>query len=800
MTAVAAQRLHPQSNYRWVALSNTTVGILMANVNSSIVLISLPAIFRGIRIDPLEPANISYLLWMLMGYLVATAVLVVGFGRVGDMFGRVRMYNLGFAVFTVASIGLSLVFFSGPPAALTLIGLRLVQGVGGAMLMANSAAILTDAFPETQRGMALGINSVAGIAGSFVGLITGGLVSVFDWHLVFLVSVPVGLFGTAWAYRKLREVGTVRRARMDWWGNLTFGIGLVLVLVGITYGIQPYGGQDMGWTNPAVLGALGAGVLLLAAFAVIETRVPEPMFRIDLFKVPAFAAGNLAGLLASIGRGGLMFILIIWLQGIWLPLHGYSFEQTPLWAAIYMLPLTAGFLIAGPISGYLSDRYGARPFATGGMLTAAATFGLMLLLPADFAYTPFALLLLGNGLGMGMFLSPNSAGIMNSVPPGQRGVSSGMRATFQNAGMNLSIGLFFSLMIVGLSRALPAVLYRGLTVQGVPAAVAARISHLPPVSMLFAAFLGYNPIQSLLGPVLGRLPPDRAAYLTGKTFFPELISGPFMDGLHLTFSFALAMMLVAAGASWLRGKRYVYAVEEAAPVPSRPRPAPVVAISATYGAGGSEVGQAAARLLDVPFVDAAIPSTVAERLAVPLEHVMAHDERREASVRTLLSDLYSFSPLFGVDGLRQGEPLNDEEAYRRRIEDVTRELATRGGVILGHGATAILRSDPHTLLVLLEGPLERRVERLMGDEHLDRETARRRLQAADRMRQSYMRHFYDVDVNDPALYHLRIGSTALPALTCAEMIAAGARALAFQASRPDHLPAEQPAKERPGRK
>jgi len=424
--------------------------------------------------------------------------------------------------------------------------------------MANSAAILTDAFPLDQRGMALGINSVAGISGSFIGLVVGGLLSIGNWHLIFLVTVPIGIAGTIWAYLSLRESGVVRRAHIDWRGNLTFGLHLLALLVGITYGIQPYGTQSMGWLNPMVLAAILGGVILLVVFCFIETRVGEPMFRMGLFRVPAFSAGNLAGLLASIGRGGLMFMLIIWLQGIWLPYHGYSFESTPLWAAIYMLPMTAGFLIAGPLSGYFSDRFGARPFATGGMLLAAITFALMMLLPPNFSYAPFGLLLLANGLAMGLFTSPNTAGIMNSVPPGERGVASGMRATFQNAAMNLSIGLFFSLMIAGLSASLPATLFRGLTSQGVPDSVANRVAHLPAVGSLFAAFLGYNPMQSLLGLTLAKLPPERAAFLTGKTFFPDLISGPFMQGMHITFVFSLAMMLVAAGASWLRGKRYVY--------------------------------------------------------------------------------------------------------------------------------------------------------------------------------------------------------------------------------------------------
>jgi MFS family permease len=552
---------------KWIALSNTTLGVLMATINQSIILIALPDIFRGIGVDPLAPGNTSYLLWMMLGFLVVTAVLVVSLGRLGDMVGRVRIYNLGFAVFTVFSILLSVTWMSGTHAALWLIVMRIGQGIGGAMLFANSAAILTDAFPQDQRGLALGINGIAAIAGSFLGLVLGGVLAPIEWRLVFLVSVPVGIFGTIWAYLKLREVAVRREAHIDWWGNATFAVGLVAVMVGITYGIQPYGGHTMGWTSPLVMGCLGGGLAVLAAFVWIELHVDEPMFRLDLFRIRAFTAGNLATLLAATGRGGLQFVLIIWLQGIWLPEHGYAFSRTPLWAGIYMLPLIAGFLVAGPVSGYLSDRLGARPFATGGMVLAALSFGLLLVLPVDFPYALFALILLLNGIGMGLFSSPNRAGVMNSLPPSQRGVGGGMNATFQNAASVLSIGLFFSLMIVGLAAGLPHALQTGLVAHGVPAADAARISHLPPVASLFAAFLGYNPMQSLLGPhVLGALPAAQAHALTGRAFFPHLISGPFHTALVDAFAFAIAACVVAAVASLLRGGKYHWAEEPAEPL------------------------------------------------------------------------------------------------------------------------------------------------------------------------------------------------------------------------------------------
>ena len=547
-------------HYKWVALSNTTLGMLAATVNASIVIIALPAIFRGIHLNPLTPGNVSYLLWMLMGYLVVSAVLVVTLGRLGDIYGRVRMYNMGFAIFGLGALALPFDPFTGPSGALWLIGWRVVQATGGAMLMANSPAILTDAFPADQRGTAMGINQVAGISGSFLGLILGGVLAAVDWRLVFIVSVPIGLGGAIWSYLSLREIGLRTRARIDWLGNVTFGLGLIGLLTGITYGIQPYGGHSMGWTSPVVLAGLIGGVVLLAAFCLIELRVREPMFDLRLMKIRAFSAGVTATLLASIARGGLQFMLIIWLQGIWLLLHGYSFIDTPLWSGIYLLPLTAGFVCFGPISGWLSDKHGARLFASGGLLVSAAAFGGLLLLPTDFKYAAFAVLIFVAGAGMGLFSAPNAAGIMNSVPARQRGAASGMLATFQNSGFVLSIGIFFSLMIAGLAATLPTALTHGLTVQGVPAVIASKIGHTPPVASLFAAFLGYNPIRELLAPtgVLSHLPASHVALLTGKAFFPTLISGPFHHGLVLVFSMAMGLLVIAAIASAFRGGRYVH--------------------------------------------------------------------------------------------------------------------------------------------------------------------------------------------------------------------------------------------------
>jgi MFS family permease len=556
-------RAHP--HYKWVALSNTTLGVLMATINASIVIISLPAIFDGIKLDPLAAGNVSYLLWTLMGFLVITAVLVVSLGRLGDMYGRVRIYNAGFVVFTLGSIALALDPLHGGGGAMWLIVWRLVQGVGAAMLFANSTAILTDAFPVERRGMALGINQVAAIAGSFIGLILGGLLSQWDWRAVFFVSVPFGIAGTIWSYLSLHELSERQRSKIDWWGNVLFAVGLTAVLAAITYGIQPYGGDTMGWANPWVLAGLIGGVVLLIVFCVVETRVAQPMFAMSLFRIRAFWAGNLAGLLASVGRGGLQFMLIIWLQGIWLPLHGYNFADTPLWAGIYLLPLTMAFLVAGPVSGALSDRFGARTFATGGLLIVAGSFLGLLLLPVDFNYGVFAALLVVNGIGSGLFSAPNTTAIMNSVPAHQRGSASGMRGTFFNAGTSLSIGIFFSLMIAGLASALPSTLFDGLRAHNVPVSAARAVANEPPVGSLFAAFLGKNPVQTIVGhATLKALPaPDRSA-LTGRDFFPDLISQPFHQGLVIVFWAAIAMSVIGAAASLLRGRRYVHVDEQPA--------------------------------------------------------------------------------------------------------------------------------------------------------------------------------------------------------------------------------------------
>jgi len=553
-------------NYKWIALSNTTLGILMVTINKSILLISLPDLFRGLNMNPLIPSNTSYFLWVFMGFMLVTAVLVVSLGRVGDIYGRVRMYNLGFAVFTLFSILLSVTWLTGPAGAIWIIVMRVFQGVGGAFLFANSTAIITDAFPVEERGKALGINGIAGVSGSFLGLLLGGVLAPIEWRLVFLVSVPFGLFGTVWAYLKLRDNGVRIPAKIDWIGNTLFAAGLIAMLTGIVYSLLPYGGHATGWTNPWVLTGVFGGIALLVLFAWVETKVPAPMFRLGLFRIRAFTFGNIAALLGALGRGGIQFMLIIWLQGIWLPQHGYSFSQTPLWAGISMLPLSVGFLITAPLAGFLSDRHGARLFATTGLAVSCAAFLLLELLPINFSYGYFALLIFVFAVGMGLFFAPNQASVMNSLPPDQRGAGAGMINTFQNSATVLSMGLFFTIVTLGLAARLPAALFRGLTAAGVPAPAAHAVASEPPIGSLFSAFLGLNPIKELLGPtgVLQKLPPSQAAYLTSRSFFPKLIEQPFASGLHLAFTFAAIATVIAIIASAVRGKRYVHG-ESAAP-------------------------------------------------------------------------------------------------------------------------------------------------------------------------------------------------------------------------------------------
>ena len=549
-------------NYKWIALSNVVLASLMGAIDGSIVMISLPAIFRGINIDPLT--SFQYLLWILMGYGVVTATLLLTFGRLSDMYGRVRVFKLGFFVFTVGTILCYLTPGQGNQGALELIVFRLIQAVGSAMFMANSAAILTDAFPSTERGKALGFNMVALLSGQFIGLILGGVLSVYDWRLIFLVSVPFAVVGTIWSYLKLKEI-SVRAAvtKIDILGNVTLVAGLIILLIGVTYGLMPYGNDVMGWRSPWVIAAIIIGAALLIAFPIVETRVKAPMFRLGLFKIRAFSFANVAGFAAATARGGVMFMLILLLQGIWLPLHGIAYADTPLWAGIYMLPLTLGIIIMAPTSGMLSDKYGPRWIATAGMLMVAFAFILLSFLPANFEYWQFALAIFIMGAGNGMFSSPNNSSIMSSVPPEERGVASGMMFTMMNTAMTGSMVIFFTIIIVGITSAFPSVMASSLSGIGA-VSLAPILSSIPPTSALFAAFIGYNPVTTILGSlpatVLSTIPAQTVTALTTSTWFPRTLSAAFMPSLRISFYFGAILCLFAAVLSAMRGERYIHEI------------------------------------------------------------------------------------------------------------------------------------------------------------------------------------------------------------------------------------------------
>ncbi|MGB7967933.1 MAG: MFS transporter, partial [Methanobacterium sp.] len=550
--------------YKWTAMAIVFIATIMGSINMSIVMIALPAIFNGIQINPLN--SFQYLLWILMGYGLVTATLLLSFGRISDMYGRVKMFRLGFLIFSLASILLYLTPSTGDAGALEIIIFRIIQATGSALLMANSAAILTDSFPSNERGKALGINTVAAISGAFLGLILGGILAVFNWRYVFLVNVPFGLIGTVWSYYRLKELSIKAvKTKLDLWGNITFVLGITLILVGVTYGLIPYGNSPMGWSNPWVISSLLIGLISLILFPFVENRVESPMFRLDLFKNKSFAYANIAGLLGALGRGGMMFMLILLLQGIWLPLHGYSYASTPFWAGVYMLPLTAGIFIMGPISGILSDSYGPRWIATGGMVIVTISFLILAALPFNFSYLEFGLALFLMGVGGGMFGSPNSASIMNSVPSEDRGVASGMMYTIMNTAFTASMAIFFTIVIVGITQRFPDAMTTSLASIGA-INLAPVLSNIPPTSALFSAFLGYNPVNAILGVLpasfVALIPHSTLTILTGSTWFPSTLANAFLPSLRTSFYIGALLSATAAILSALRGEKYIHENDE----------------------------------------------------------------------------------------------------------------------------------------------------------------------------------------------------------------------------------------------
>jgi MFS family permease len=581
--------------YKWTVLSNTTLGGLLASLDGTILLIALPVILRGVGVNPFLPGSFPILIWLLLGYGVVTATLLVTVGRLSDMFGRARMYNIGFAIFSTGSVFLFLDPWSGTAGAWALVGFRLIQALGASFLFANSAALITDAFPANERGKAIGINQIAFIGGSMVGLVLGGILASIPtlhigplvlptWRLIFLVSVPVGIAGTVWAYAKLRET-SIRRSgqRIDFVGNGLFAVGLTLVLIATTYGLLPYGSSSMGWSSPWVIAGLVGGVGLLVAFLFVETRVADPMFRLALFRVRSFAAGNITAFLGSLARGGMMLLLVLWFQGIWLPLHGYSFAETPFWAGVLMMPMIAGFLVAGPLSGWLSDTRGPKLLATTGMVVASATFFGLALLPTNFAYWEMGVLLFAQGCGMGMFAAPNAAAVMNSVPPENRGVASGMLATLQNTGQQVSLAIFFTIVILGLASGLGGSVNSALSAAHVGSpdtGILGGIIASNPTGALFGAFLGENPMRLLLQgaaaiPGWSPLSTSVSTTLLAPHFFASAIAPAFSRALAEAFVFAGVVTLLGAVVSALRGDRFVYGEESARARRKNPPPAVV---------------------------------------------------------------------------------------------------------------------------------------------------------------------------------------------------------------------------------
>jgi len=545
--------------YKWTVLTNTTLGGLMSSINMTIVMISLPAIFRGLNINPTAPGEFINLLWVMMGYSIVLATLLVTFGRISDLFGRTRLYTIGFIIFTAGSILLSIIpSGSGNNGAHLLIGFRMVQAVGGGLLMVNSTALITDAFGPNERGRALGINQISFISGSLIGLVAGGLLASGDWHLVFLVNVPFAVAGSIWSVVKLKQTSKRIRVPLDIPGNIALGGGLVSISLGFTYALVPYRTSAMGWGNPWVWTAFGIGIILLIIFIFVEMRVKYPLFNLSLFRIRAFTFGNFAGFLSSLGRGAIMFLVIIWLQGIYLPLHGYSYSSAPFWAGIYMLPMMAGFIVLGPLGGILTDKYGARIFATAGMIIIAISLYLLTALPYNFNVVEFELILLLNGIGSGLFAAPNTTAIMNSLPPEARGAGSGMRTTFNNIAQTISMAIFFSIAITIFSDNLPSSLYHIALSLGVPAVMAEQLSKLPPSGALFAAFLGINPVNSLPPSMLSLIPPNALSAITSLKFFPSAIAPSFIKGLRDSLYIAITLTLIGAVLSAFRGGRYVH--------------------------------------------------------------------------------------------------------------------------------------------------------------------------------------------------------------------------------------------------
>jgi EmrB/QacA subfamily drug resistance transporter len=464
--------------YKYIVLTNTTVGAFMAVLDSNIVLIALPTISGDLHASPFESV------WIIMGYILVNASLLLTFGRLSDVFGRVRLYNLGFAVFTIGSA-----LCSVSPNGISLVIFRLVQGSGGALLFSNSAAILTDAFPPNERGRALGLNQVAGTFGSVLGLALGGILagSALGWRSIFWINIPFGTFATVWAYVKLKELSIPSRGeKLDPLGNILFAAGLSLSLIGLMLGAL------LGW-SAAYIGAMVAGALCVVAFVFAERRVRFPMMDLSLFKIRAFAAGMASNLLASISRGGLSLVLVFYFQGV---LLYDAFD-----AGLRLIPFSVAFVMVGPLSGYLSDRFGSRGFATTGLLVVSVALFWLGLLPFS-NYDQIVGPMILAGVGGGLFVAPNVASIMNATPAPRRGVASGMSSTLINAGFLLSLGIAFAVMASSVSGTVLQEIFSGTAVAIDPIAKSNFVNALHGLFLL----MGFVSLFSVVPAYMAKKP------------------------------------------------------------------------------------------------------------------------------------------------------------------------------------------------------------------------------------------------------------------------------------------------------
>lgn len=528
---------------KWIALSNTSIAIFIAFANYNMIIIALPQIFNSLRFNPTAPDALGYLIWLILGYMVVTSSLVVTFGRISDLKGRAKLYSLGFLIFAISSGLLSTVNGYGDSAVLEMIILRLFQGVGGGLLMVNSAAILTDYFPKNELGKALGLNQVSGLVGGVAGLIIGGVLSVINWRYIFLLDFVVGIIGTLWSFKSLRDVQKPIKQPLDIIGNILFALGITLLLISVTYGLLPYHNQQLGWGNPFVITGLIISFLTIGMFVFVERKVKNPMFDLSLFKIRDFSVANFTNFIASMARQGILLMMLVLLQGIWLPLHGVPYSQTPFWAGLYLIPNMLGFAALGPISGILSDRYGSKVLTSLGLFISALGFFLLSLLPYDFQLWQFFAISFLMGAGMGLFSSPNMADIMASVPVQKRGAASGMRASLQNTASAISVALYFSVVITGMAATLNSSIESALSSYGIHLNV-----NLPAAVAIFSALLGYDPLSSLAS----SLPTSVASHIDTPAFFITAIAPSFISGFRLMLNISAALLVLSGILSLVR--------------------------------------------------------------------------------------------------------------------------------------------------------------------------------------------------------------------------------------------------------